>query len=68
MTTTQELHVRRAAARHLTGLPSRHNALAIEHLETVLRLEELHAEVGAEEVARWERMEQPLNIRRSEAA
>lgn len=57
MTTTQELQVRRAAARHLTGIPARQNAAAIDHLETVLRLEQLHSEVGEEEIARWERTE-----------
>jgi hypothetical protein len=57
VTTTKELQVRRAAARHLTGIPARQNAAAIDHLETVLALEELHARVGAEEIARWERMD-----------
>jgi hypothetical protein len=57
MTTSQELQVRRAAARHLSGIPARQNAAAIDHLETQLLLEQLHAEVGAEEIDRWERME-----------
>jgi hypothetical protein len=57
MTTSQELQVRRAAARHLSGIPARQNAASIDHLETQLLLEQLHAEVGEEEIARWERME-----------
>jgi hypothetical protein len=57
MTTSQELQVRRAAARHLTCIPARQNAAAIDHLETKLQLERLHAEVGEEEIARWERLE-----------
>jgi hypothetical protein len=57
-TTAQELQVRRNAAGHLSGVPARQNANRIEMLETWLVLERLEAEFGAEEIARWERMEE----------
>ena len=61
-TTAQELQIRRAAARHLRGIPARQNAASIDHLETLLQLEELHASVGADELARWDSMEESLGL------
>ena len=56
MTKQQELAVRRNAARHLRGIPARQNAAQIDLLETQVLLEEIHARVGADEVARCEAM------------
>jgi hypothetical protein len=58
LTTSQELQVRRNAARHLSGIPARQNANRIDMLETRLVMERLEAEFGVEEIARWERMEE----------
>lgn len=60
LTTAQQLQVRRAAARHLRGIPARQNAAAIDLLETQLLLEEIESRSTPEERARWEREEQSL--------
>jgi hypothetical protein len=57
MTKQQELAVRKSAARHLKGIPARQNAASIDLLETQIYLEKLEAEIGADELARWEALE-----------
>ncbi len=52
LTTAQQLQVRRAAARHLCGIPARQNAAAIEVLESELAYEQFVERFGADEVAR----------------
>lgn len=56
MNATKEITVRTAAAKHLTGLPARHNALRLAELQDILALEELHARFGEEEVERCNRL------------
>ena len=58
MTNQKELATRLAAAKHLTGLPARHNLLAIDHLRTVIALEELHSRATPEEWAKWDASEE----------
>lgn len=62
LSTAQQLQVRRAAARHLRGIPARQNAATIELLETQLLLEEIESRSTPEERARWEREEQSLGL------
>ena len=62
LTTAQQLQVRRAAARHLSGVPARQNAAAIDLLETQLLLEEIESRSTPEERACWEREEQSLGL------
>jgi hypothetical protein len=62
LTTAQQLQVRRAASRHLRGIPARQNAATIAELETLLLLEEVESRSTPEERARWEREEQSLGL------
>ena len=62
LTTTQQLQVRRAAARHLLGIPARQNAATIDILETQLLLEEIESRSTPEERAHWDREEQSLGL------
>ena len=62
LTTAQQLQVRRAAARHLRGIPARQNAATIAELETLLLLDEVESRSTPEERARWEREEQSLGL------
>lgn len=62
LTTAQQLQVRRAAARHLSGVPARQNAATIELLETQLLLEDIESRSTPEERARWDREEQSLGL------
>jgi hypothetical protein len=52
LNTAQQLQVRRAAARHLRGIPARQNAAQIELLESQLAYAQFVERFGAEEVAR----------------
>jgi hypothetical protein len=54
LTTAQELAVRRAAAKHLRGIPARQNAASIDLLETQLLLAEIESRSTAEERASWD--------------
>ena len=52
LTLSQQLQVRRNAARHLKGIPARQNAAQIELLESQIAYEDFVARFGADEVAR----------------
>lgn len=62
LTTAQQLQVRRAAARHLSGIPARQNAASIDLLETQLLLDEIKARSTPEERARWDAEEVSLGL------
>jgi hypothetical protein len=58
MTNAQtELAHRQIAAKHLKGIPARHNLQAIDHLQTVIALEEVRSRATDEEWEMWDRAE-----------
>ena len=57
ITTAQQLALCKKWAPNLRGIPARQNAARIDLLETQLALEELHARLGSEELARFDRQE-----------
>lgn len=56
MEKTRELQVRQAAAQHLSGIPARQNAAAIELLLTQIAYEEMLSRFGADEIDRCDRL------------
>ena len=57
LTLSQELAVRRNAAKRLRGIPARQNAASIDLLETKLLLAEIQARSTDAERASWEAQE-----------
>jgi hypothetical protein len=54
LTLSQELAVRRNAAKHLRGIPARQNAASIDLLETKLLLAEIESRSTDAERASWD--------------
>jgi len=60
ITTAQQLALCKKWAPNLRGIPARQNAARIDLLETQLALEELHARLGPEELARLDSLEESI--------
>jgi hypothetical protein len=54
LTLSQEMAVRRNAAKHLRGIPARQNAASIDLLETKLLLAEIESRSTDAERASWD--------------